>query len=152
MTTQHCNRCRKDKNTNHFGSFKECESCRDGRRKYRKERGGDVKHNAREKKYRENNPFRFMIKQSKEADESHGRLPIDMSTYATKELLMMLWSLQEGRCCRCEVPMQLVNRRQATGCTIQRQNDRLGHLTDNVILYCHKCNMEDRWYNYNKHE
>ncbi len=145
---QQCNRCKKTKQPCDFGGYKECTTCRQGRRSYYHDRGGKKVRAVTDKLSRQRAWYGRMVRHSKEADIKSKRMPEDISSYVDSEFLILMFGMQDGRCAYCEKPMQTLNRRLHDGCTIQREDNSNAHLTHNVVLCCFQCQMEDRWYNY----
>ena len=76
---------------------------------------------------------------SKLADNNANR-PFQDELFITPERLRFLRTLQQNKCVYCRTVMQTENRRCPNGLTIERVNNKVAHLKDNVLLCCFRCN------------
>lgn len=79
------------------------------------------------------------IVHSRNAD-ANAKRPFENHTYITPERLQFLRKLQQNKCVYCRTVMQTDNRRYPNGLTVERVNNKVAHLKDNVLLCCFRCN------------
>ena len=87
-----------------------------------------------------------MISQSKRSDIKKGLY--DPDEHVDKELLQYQFEEQEGKCFYCDVAMITHSaglghgKREPDRMTIERMDNRVGHIKENCILACYKCNCQ----------
>ena len=85
-----------------------------------------------------------MINTSKRDDIKKGRY--DPDEHIDRDLLQYQFEEQEGKCFYCEVAM--VTHSSENGkidpdrMSIERMDNRVGHIKENCILACYKCNCQ----------
>ena len=73
---------------------------------------------------------------------------------AAQSATLDLWKEQDGVCYYayyredCCVEMQTEYRMVDNGCTVERLNNDIGHVKDNVVLACLYCNHRSHWPNF----
>ena len=72
--------------------------------------------------------------------DKNAKRPFEDHEYITPERLHFLRRLQESKCVYCRTVMQTDNRKRPNGLTIERVNNDVAHLKDNVLLCCYRCN------------
>ena len=76
-----------------------------------------------------------IIQSSKQYDKDH-RLFFDL---CVEDVLRMRLD-QKDICLYCNTPMQIENRTENDGLTIERRDPTLGHTRENCVLTCWECN------------
>ena len=93
-----------------------------------------------ERKYKQGIYDIRIVRHSKMSDTKMKR-PFDEQSYITPDRIRTLRRLQKNKCLYCAQDLQVLNRRQPDGLTVERIDNSHPHNSDNVILCCHRCNV-----------
>ena len=118
-------------------SLKKCDTCKTIESEWRKKTRANRRDT--ERKYCIKHWFNRCCYLSKTADKKYNRVSSD--PYITPERLKTLRVLQLNQCFYCHVNMNVQNRRQPTGLSIERICNKKPHTHKNIILCCHQCNV-----------
>ena len=129
-----CTRCGGERDI----SRRKCTECRNNESAWRKKtrsRRTDV-----ERRYCQKNWDKRCVFLARTSDLSNNR-EIVQHSYITPERLRTLRVLLRNKCFYCGITLQVENRRQRDGLTIERlRGGGTPHNADNCILCCHSCN------------
>ena len=118
-------------------TLKKCQTCRTNESNYRK-KTRNARRKSQERSYQIKNWFNRCLYLSKQADKRKNRTSDE--EYITPERLCTLRVLQENKCFYCDTELQVENRKQSNGLTIERLDNAKPHTMNNVILCCSSCN------------
>ena len=106
------------------GTFKKCKRCRTNKQLNERKHWGKRKYwNLRDR------------------DRDAGRITDIPHEYMDEPFLVGLRSSQKNMCHYCDVSMQTGNMMLPDGLTVERLDNRVGHLKSNCVLACHTCNV-----------
>ena len=120
-------------------SLQKCNKCRQKESAYRK-RTRNLARKQQEREYQQKNWFNRCLYLSRQSDNKKNRTSEE--PYITADRLKALRVLQDNRCFYCDKELQVQNRKQHDGLTIERLNNKEPHSMSNVILCCHRCNCK----------
>ena len=119
-------------------SLRKCSKCRGLESIWRKNTRD--RRRDQEKRYKQSIYDQRICCHSKDSDTKMNR-PVIEHSYITPRRIRMLRRLQRNKCLYCSQTLQVLNRRQPDGLTVERLRNYLPHNSDNVILCCHQCNV-----------
>lgn len=129
-----CVRCGKTNDS----ARRKCQVCRKLESEWRKNTR-DRRRNS-ERKYKQGIYDIRIVRHSKMSDTKMKR-EFDEQSYITPDRIRTLRRLQKNKCLYCAQDLQILNRRQPDGLTVERMDNSRPHNSDNVILCCHRCNV-----------
>jgi hypothetical protein len=117
---------------------KKCAKCLKVAREY-KRKTRDSDRAEQERKYRSGVWFKRCLYRARQADNTKDRT--EEGPYMTSERLQTLRILQLNKCFYCDEKLQIENRRDPNGLTIERLSNDRPHSLANCVLCCHTCNI-----------
>ena len=120
-------------------TLQKCETCRKNESNYRKRTRNDAR-KAQEKMYQQKHWFNRCVYLSRASDARKNRTSDE--PYITGARLRALRVLQDNKCFYCDTELQVDNRKQHDGLTIERLVNSKPHSMSNVILCCSRCNCK----------
>mgnify|MGYP003707260405 CR=1 FL=1 len=129
-----CTRCGRDRDS----ARKKCVTCRTNENEWRKKTRS--RRTGVERLYCQKNWDKRCVFLARTSDLKYKREIVDHS-YITPGRLRTLRVLLRNKCYYCGVELQVDNRKQRNGLTIERLHGGMTpHSEDNCILCCHSCN------------
>ena len=119
-------------------NLRKCTKCRSLESVWRKETRD--RRRTQERMYKQSIYDKRICCHSRDSDTKMNR-PVIEHSYITPRRIRMLRRLQRNKCLYCTQTLQVLNRRQPDGLTVERLRNNLPHNADNVILCCHRCNV-----------
>ena len=118
-------------------TLRKCAECRKKESTYRKKTRDEHRKNQ-ERDYQRKHWANRCCYLSKNSDARSNRTSDE--PYVTPERLLTLRILQNNKCWYCDTELQVFNRKQPNGLTIERLDNKKSHTRSNCILCCHRCN------------
>jgi len=134
IENKQCVRCGIAQDSN----LRKCTKCRSLESVWRKETRD--RRRTQERMYKQSIYDKRICCHSRDSDTKMNR-PVIEHSYITPRRIRMLRRLQRNKCLYCTQTLQVLNRRQPDGLTVERLRNNLPHNADNVILCCHRCNV-----------
>ena len=138
-----CNKCRERSKKN---NIENADKIKEKSKNYRIENADKIK--EKREKTKKTNPLHFkfknMISASKSNDKKHNRT-YDEDDFITEDFLNELWINQNGKCfyecCNIELSLEFnKDCRNPNQISVQRVNNNIAHIKENVVLSCYFCN------------
>ena len=130
-----CKRCKKPTDC----AYLTCSVCRCKSREYKEKNKAACAIVV--KLWKQRNWHRRVCCHAMDNDRKADRLPSDMSEYVNPPYVKSLRVYQENQCAYCDIDMQVENRKEHDGLTLQRMAKGIGHTKANCLLACFSCNV-----------